>query len=68
MSTSVPLNKTSRPLSWRVETEIKFFFIPGTKRTSVNDIGGKSSLLKETVPIPTTVTILLSPSEISILT
>jgi hypothetical protein len=64
----MPLNETSKPLSWRVETEIKFFFIPGMKRTLVNDIGGKFSLLKETVPIPATVTTLLSPRVISILT
>jgi hypothetical protein len=64
----MPLNVTSRPLSWRVEIEIKFFFIPGTKRTSVNDIGGKFFLLKATVPIPATVTTLSYPREISILT
>jgi hypothetical protein len=44
MRTFVPLKDTSRPLSWRVETDIKFFFNPGTYNTSLNEMGGILSL------------------------
>jgi hypothetical protein len=44
-----------------VETDIRFFFSPGTYKTSLNTIRGVNSLRKEIVPRLATLTMVSEP-------
>ena len=66
ISTCPLLNNILYPLSSNAETNMRFFLIPDTYRTSDTFKGGLGSLLYAKVPTLTALTTLSSPSTISI--